>query len=198
MYFNAKIYINSCILLSMTTLEEEINYIFRGELSYEEVVDLAALREVLRRRGLIPDENEPENEPEDLEVKNAMYKPNHPFVLKNDPHDKSVSRYKDIANKFAETAVNATRRHYDELLRGQPPEEPEDFVLRLAREISQKYNPKMEMTELANRVTTKIIQNPFYLSKFKFLAENNSGLSYKDINDYVYTVLFENNWDVEV
>ena len=182
MYFNAKIYINSCILLSMTTLEEEINYIFRGELSYEEVVDLAALREVLRRRGLIPDENEPENEPEDLKIKNSMYND----IMEKRLMDRVYNRKSPIAFR----ALSKSPR--------KKPEEPEDFVLRLAREISQKYNPKMEMTELANRVTTKIIQNPFYLSKFKFLAENNSGLSYKDINDYVYTVLFENNWDVEV
>ena len=182
MYFNAKIYINSCILLSMTTLEEEINYIFRGELSYEEFVDLAALREVLRRRGLIPDENEPENEPEDLEVKNSLY------------NDVMGKRIKDrVYNRNSPVAFR--------VLSGSPPrepEEPEDMVLSLARTISDKYNPKMEMTELANRITKKIIQDPFYLSKFKFLAENNSGLSYKDINDYVYTVLFENNWDVEV
>ena len=172
MYFNAKIYINSCILLSMTTLEEEINYIFRGELSYEEAADVAALREVLRRRGLIPDE----------ETKNSLY------------NDVMEERIKDrIYNRKSPIAFRA--------LSGSPPKEPkepEDMVLSLARTISEKYNPKMEITELANRVTNKIMQNPFYLPKFKFLEENNSGLSYKDINDYVYTVLFENNWDVEV
>ena len=172
MYFNAKIYINSCILLSMTTLEEEIDYIFRGQLSYEEAADVAALREVLRRRGLIPDE----------ETKNSLY------------NDVMGKRIKDrVYNRNSPVAFR--------VLSGSPPrepEEPEDMVLSLARTISDKYNPKMEMTELANRITKKIIHDPFYLSKFKFLAENNSGLSYKDINDYVYTVLFENNWDVEV